>query len=111
MSNPRKVLTDLRAEYVQCRALGHQWDSFQPLQRKAAWGTLLSLRCVRCGKERFDTVDSLGNLSTRSYNDPPGYKISGGISYGRSELRVEMFRRMRAVGARSRHLRAVKGTK
>ena len=77
---------DLATEYVKCRALGHEWDTFQPISRKAARGYLVSLRCARCGMERHDTIDSLGNLSTRSYVQPEGYAFAADELPSRPEL-------------------------
>jgi hypothetical protein len=103
-------LGEVEEAFILCRALGHQWDQFQPLRRRAAWGTLLSLRCDRCGCERHDTIDSLGEISAREYKHPDGYKVAGevrGDRVTRAELRLEMLKRSRAKGkrAQTRHLR------
>lgn len=100
MAKPAKVLTDMPVEFVRCRTFGHQWDTFQPLSRVASWGTLLSLRCERCGMERYDTIDSIGAVSVRTYTAPDGYTYPGGLPFDRSDLRREVVRRMRANAAR-----------
>lgn len=69
----------LSIQYQMCRGLGHAWDIYEPGvgQRKGApWGQRLSLRCTRCAMERHDTFDLLGDLSTRKYNQPSGYKLA-----------------------------------
>jgi hypothetical protein len=94
----RADLARLDAAYVECRSWGHQWDTFRPLRRRAAWGVLLSLRCERCGCERHDTIDSTGQVSAREYKYPDGYKLAGerqGDRLTAGELRLEVLRRLR----------------
>jgi hypothetical protein len=95
-------LEGLLEEFVKCRSWGHEWDSFMPLRRRAAWGTLLSLRCARCGMERHDTIDHQGDLSARQYKAPMGYRLVGTTQGNRAtgaELRLEVLRRMRKGAA------------
>lgn len=69
----------IKVEYQICRGLGHAWDIYEPGvgQRKGApWGQRLSVLCVRCGMERHDTFDVLGELSSRKYHQPSGYKLA-----------------------------------
>lgn len=97
-----KRLSSLIDEYVKCRSWGHEWDSFMPLRRRAAWGTLLSLRCSRCGMERHDTIDSQGEVSARQYKAPEGYRLVGSYQGNRAsgaELRLEVLARMRKGAA------------
>jgi hypothetical protein len=94
-----KGLSRLRDEYVKCRSWGHEWDTFHPLRRRAAWGTLLSLRCVRCGTERHDTIDANGDISTREYKYADGYRLTGVARGDRAtgaEIRLEVLRRLRS---------------
>lgn len=91
-------LAKVDEEYVRCRSWGHQWDDFQPLRRRAAWGTLLSLRCERCSTQRHDTIDSRGEVSSRQYVYPEGYEVAGlsrGDRITAPELRREILTRMR----------------
>jgi hypothetical protein len=102
-------LAKLNDEFVKCRSWGHEWDDFMPLRRRAAWGTLLSLRCTRCGAERHDTIDAQGEISAREYKYPDGYKTAGSMRGDRvtaAELRREVLHRLRKP-APKRRLRAV----
>ena len=66
---------EVRTTYVMCRTLGHAWEPFTPRgKRPAYFGYRLSLRCVRCGTERHDTIDMLGNVGSRSYEYEEDYK-------------------------------------
>lgn len=56
-----------------CKAIGHAWDTV-PSDWTPEWGTPLTVRCMRCGTERRDTIDQTGDLSTRRYLYPDGYK-------------------------------------
>ena len=103
-----KELTNLQDDFVKCRSWGHEWDTFTPLGRRASWGLLLSLRCVRCGTERHDTIDMNGDLSTREYKYPDGYQLvrpKDSERISAAELRLEVLRRLRKP---SRRLRSVK---
>lgn len=95
----------IKQSYLECAAWGHQWETFQPLQRRPQWGTLVSLRCVRCSSERYDTIDSTGGLSVRSYVKPDDYKPKEWMA-DKSDIRKEVLRRMRSTKAKG-HLRAV----
>ena len=96
-------LARLEDEFVKCRSWGHEWDTFAPLRRRASWGTLMSLRCSRCSMERHDTIDANGDVSTRQYKPPPGYKLVGvdGRPKG-AELRLEVIRRIRRQSRKNR---------
>lgn len=88
----------LRDEYVKCRSWGHEWDTFNPLRRRAGWGTLLSLRCTRCGTERHDTIDAHGEVSAREYKYADGYQLTGTARGDRAtaaQVRVEVLKRLR----------------
>lgn len=106
-------LSRLHIDYLKCRSWGHEWEDFRPLQKRSGWGELLSLRCVRCGTERFDTIDSNGDISKRQYVYPEGYKVIGmkqGVRLTARDLRKEVVRRIRAGRVSKRTgLRLVKG--
>lgn len=89
--------TKVRDEFIKCRSWGHEWDTFMPLRRRAAWGVLLSLRCSRCATERHDTIDRNGEISAREYKYPDGYKLAGTHQGNRAtagELRLEVISRL-----------------
>lgn len=71
----------------QCRTFGHAWyevdGDYQPL-----FGYLFALRCERCGTTRNDVIDIHGELGTRNYRHPEGYKESEKIT--RAEYRVRL---------------------
>ncbi len=56
-----------------CKAIGHAWDKV-PSDWTPPWGTPLTIRCMRCGTERRDVIDSLGDVSSRRYVYPVGYQ-------------------------------------
>lgn len=97
-------LIELTDAFVKCRnrgGWGHQWDSFQPLQRNRGWGGVtISLRCERCTTERYDTIDAQGALVSRQYVYPEGYKLTGGVTT--EDVRREVIRRLRFTRARKR---------
>ena len=64
-------------DFLLCRTLGHEWEPFTPIDmQRPRWGIRLSLLCVRCGMERHDIVDSLGQVASRSYDQPNGYSMA-----------------------------------
>jgi hypothetical protein len=82
--------------FEKCRTWGHMWDDFHPHGKRApGWGTRFSLRCERCGTERHDTVDSLGELSVREYVYPEGYKMGRDETPSRPTLRLDLLAHMR----------------
>src|SRR6186713_3261340 len=58
--------------YVECGALGHVWDFVGGLgsrKRPPPFGEAVTLRCMRCGKERWDVVQRESReLLARSYS-------------------------------------------
>lgn len=65
-------------KFTECR-LNHRWVRTRVPQRTASWGYLISYECEGCGAIRNDTIDELGNLSTRQYLYPDGYKLEKGL--------------------------------
>lgn len=63
-------------ENEECRIWGHAWTHYIPAGRRTpSWGREFFLRCGRCGANRIDRIDTLGNLSSRRYEYPDGYLI------------------------------------
>lgn len=80
-------------EILRCRSFGHSWEDFNPIDaRKPSYGWLFSLRCVRCGTERHDVIDSRGFLNGRRYLYPDDYREAG-EGFRTAELGREEFRR------------------
>jgi len=96
-------------EYLRCRTWGHAWEEFTPQGTRPRWGELFSLRCVRCGTERFDTINALGALGARRYVYPEGYRIADTLTRDtfRLELATVLKREARARVAKRRRLKAV----
>jgi hypothetical protein len=93
--------------FTKCRTWGHMWDDYHPHgKRPPGWGTRFSLRCERCGTERHDTIDSLGELSAREYVYPDEYHLASADTPTRQALRLELLRTMRK-GVRNGNQRKV----
>lgn len=66
-------LAELRAEYVQCRSLGHSWDDI-PVTSPSSFGVYMWFRCTRCTSERRDIISPFsGDLLSRKYIYAEGY--------------------------------------
>jgi hypothetical protein len=68
--------------FLACRTLRHSWDVI-PIPvggRVPDFGTLVCLRCVRCGTLRYDKFSRLTGerIANPSYVWPDGYRIQGG---------------------------------
>ena len=70
----------------QCHTFGHAWfevdGDYKPL-----FGTLFALKCERCGAIRNDIFDVHGELASRNYRYPEGYR-EGKVT--RAEYRVRL---------------------
>jgi hypothetical protein len=87
----------LRLDYEKCRTWGHAWEEFIPHgKRPPGWGMRFSLRCSRCGCERHDVIDSLGELSTRQYVYPDDYRMSADETPTRQQLRLDLLKQLRS---------------
>ena len=74
--------------FVRCRAFGHQWEPIEAT-RKPLFGFYAKLRCVDCGAERNDIVSRRGDLLSRSYTYPEGYRNMVGT---RADHRLSIIR-------------------
>jgi hypothetical protein len=73
-------------EYVECKAIGHNWERFQPIgMERPYFGWRLSLVCTTCETERHDIIDANGNVGSRTYYYPEDYKTAEKLT--RDELR------------------------
>ena len=95
--------SDLMAQYMRCRTLGHQWDDI-PAEKAGAFGDPLWCRCLRCATVRIDEIGGGGKLIKRKYNYPDGYQrawtSTDGITPSRSDFR-EMLLMQRIREARN----------
>lgn len=83
----------LRIEFQKCRSFGHMWDYFIPLagdKRPAPWGHRVSIRCERCGAERHDIIDTLGQVSSRNYDYPDDYQMAADERPSSEQLRLSL---------------------
>lgn len=96
------TIEDIPVEYLKCRSFGHAWDEFVPVGKRPGIGFRFSLVCVSCGMERHDGIDVNGNLATREYVQPKGYKLDQG--YTRAEFRLVYERKRRKKVLRRGHL-------
>lgn len=78
-----------------CKAIGHDWDA-TPNQRRARWGTLLTLRCTCCTARREDTIDLNGNVSVRTYTYTDAYENLPVMT--KAEWRKAYFQFMKRAG-------------
>lgn len=103
------MLSETSTEHLKCYRYGgwgHQWEEFQPLEKRRGYGTHLALRCTRCSTERHDWIDRSGALNSRSYVYPEGYGARGEKRPDTNEVRLEILRRIQAHQSK-RHLRAL----
>ena len=65
--------------FLRCRTYSHAWDEFTPIDMESpSYGWRLSLRCVRCGTERHDTIAyGTGQVNGRQYIYVEGYQYIG----------------------------------
>ena len=82
---------------LRCRTYGHAWDEFYPDNLgEPMFGWRLSLRCTRCTAERHDTIDNTGGVGGRRYIYPDGYQMQRDETPTREEMRMNLFRDVRA---------------
>jgi len=62
--------------FVTCRALRHAWDPIGAGDRRPDFGTLVCLRCTRCGTLRYDKFSRTTGerISSPQYVHPDGYR-------------------------------------
>ena len=62
--------------FIICRTLRHAWDPIGAGERRPEFGSLVCLRCERCGTLRYDKFSRLTGerLSTPQYVHPDGYR-------------------------------------
>lgn len=81
-----------RAQFYRCYTLGHAWFDYDDTGPPPYTGTVLALRCERCGTSRRDVVaDGTGELLWRRYEYPMGYKY-GSERPTRDNFRVMLLR-------------------
>jgi hypothetical protein len=90
----RRKRLNLPIEYQLCRGPGrHQWELSTPPpgnKRGTSFGYLQYWLCVRCGNQRFDTINSLGRLAQRGYEPPEGYSFAKGEAPTTAEINLSL---------------------
>jgi hypothetical protein len=88
----------MRNDYWECRHLGHSWDSI-PVTQRPPWGVSMWFRCERCTTIRYDIINYFsGELMSRRYSWPDGYKMATGEKPSVEELRRYQFKLDRKRG-------------
>jgi hypothetical protein len=67
---------ELEEAFITCRTLRHSWDAIPTGERRPKFGTLVTLRCTRCGTLRYDKFSRITGerISTPQYVHPDGYR-------------------------------------
>lgn len=81
---------DIHDQYLLCRTIGHSWDDNPTSDFKAGFSWVIALRCTRCTMERFDYLNTSGEVLNRYYRAPLGYRT---VRATRLSMRAEMMRR------------------
>ena len=90
-------LHDVETQFLLCRrsgGFGHQFYNYEPVGRRTKWGYRVHLRCVRCGTTQHDVYDINGNVASRQYRYPKGYRIT--VPVTTEDVRLEVVRRLRS---------------
>ena len=95
-------------DFYECRHLGHSWDDI-PVTQRPPWGVYMWFRCVRCTGERHDIINQFtGDLMSRKYYYPLGYKLTRDERPSIEELRQFQLKLNRR---RNRERKAAKPTR
>lgn len=78
-----------KSQFIRCNTIGHAWFDV-PADWSAEFGIPVTLRCERCGTERRESFNRYGDLLTRHYVHPDGYKYAKGSRPTRAEFRIMM---------------------
>jgi hypothetical protein len=95
----------VKQEHLLCKALRHAWEPSAPIYNSRGGGQHLFLVCTRCGTERTDDLDPVGDLWGRQYGYSETYRqfLDGdGKLMSLGEARKEIQRRMAAEAKKLR---------
>lgn len=102
MKADRVPFAEMETKFLQCRAVNHPWEEWTPLNaRRPRYGWTESYRCTRCGAERHDTINVMGEVVQRQYRYPDGYQLlgrpgkAGRMPANKAAVRVELHTRVR----------------
>ena len=82
-----------KSQYTRCYTIGHSWDDVDSNHWTTEWGEPFTVRCMRCGAERRDKIDSrTGDVlpGGRRYVYPEGYGYAKGTRPTRSDFRLTL---------------------
>lgn len=77
-----------RQGFLRCNTYQHAWDEYENSDYRPKFGTPFVLRCERCGTERRESWGRHGELLSRYYRYPRGYKYAKGERPTRPDFRV-----------------------
>jgi len=99
---------ELGAASLQCRTYGHAWSEYSRGDLPAVVGWRLTLRCDRCTTERHDVIDLIGELQSRHYDYPDGYRADfEDHRWTLPEYRQRLYERFKTRYTPSKALKAV----
>lgn len=95
-------------DYLRCRAMGHSWEEFNPLEvpwTAAEMSGLYceSLRCTSCGMERYRQISrNTGAVYGERRYPPIGYSFSVDDRPSRDDFRLRRYKRARIASKSKR---------
>lgn len=79
--------TPRRYAYPVCRTFGHTWKWELEHKKERVFGDRIVLSCSSCGMLRLDGVGLTGEILTRSYVQPDGYRLDAEAQPTRAQWR------------------------
>ena len=79
-------------KHLECRDLGHAWETSAPLERTDEGRYQRQVTCIRCGTtrvDRFNLGHQVVEFSGRTYRYAKDYVVKGGLP--RAEARALLF--------------------
>ena len=104
----KRVTLDMQVEHQKCRSRNHAWDDFiaprnvhaiiyeSPHQE--------TLRCLRCGCERFRGIGFTGEVETNIYDYPEGYLMTAEDRPELAVIRLSLIQEIKAAAAQTRRV-------
>lgn len=97
-------------EYQKCRNWRHAWDDF--IAPRSAHSTIYespyqeTLRCLRCGTERYRGIGYTGDVETNVYDYPEGYQVTADERPELAAIRLSTIQVIRAEVSQAKKTRA-----
>lgn len=100
----------IQFEYQLCRNWGHAWDTFNASRnvKPKIYESFYqeTLRCTRCGTERYRGIDFEGNIETPGYKHPEGYLMKKDERPEIAAFRLSVLQTLRAQSAQTKRTAA-----